>query len=842
MQYKRNNKYNHELTNAHLAANNQYYCQQCKSILNLADKRLHLQSDEHKNSKRMWYCELCKKDININTKSSHIKSATHIENEVISRINNNLTDRTYRYINPDYERVDNLVKSAIDDCTKYFHRFKYKCEFVVKFNHATHDTTNYFTITNKFKNQYEEIREADELGHSLDEFEEGESCYIFDSIKKLTVKMFIYHDIRASSYCKLPKSFSNSKSIVNIQNNDNYCLLWSILAHKYKVDSHRERVSHYENHFHELNQGDIQFPMKIKDIPTFERLNNLNINVFELSANDKTFSPKYINKNYYDEQIDLLLYENHYCLRTNSYNFCKNNEHYIHLCRRCPNTYGDQSKLEEHMLRCIEQKVCNISYLHSNQKINFNDWYMNIDPPMWIAADFECMNIPFNDNDNNGVTDKLFINKLIAIGYNIVKNSDYDNLNLEKDGYVKYFGEDCVEWFINEMLEIESYMKTYFKNEIEINLDTIPENYNQTTCWLCEKEFKPKDMKENPIARDHCHLTGRFRGLAHNNCNLNTRKDHTSFVPILFHNFSGYDCHLIFEKLINMATKKNIKINENDIIAKSSETCISVKIGCLKFLDSYRFLDASLDKLSLTLTSFPSLDKNGMEDDLFKTKLAYPYEKGNNIESYYKPLKLGREDYFSTLKQSYPDFEEIIRTQAIIVKNKITNLKELTMLYLKNDVLLLTDIFQNYVDTCKKAYGINPLYSYSTPSFTWKAGLKITRIKLDSITDDKLRLLLENNMRGGPSSCMGSRYVKRGERKIVYEDMNNLYGWSMSQYLPTGDFREIKVTRSNLKTILITPDNNEHGFLMECDLEYPSSIHKKKQNTFHFYLRKKQQK
>ena len=79
-------------------------------------------------------------------------------------------------------------------------------------------------------------------------------------------------------------------------------------------------------------------------------------------------------------------------------------------------------------------------------------------------------------------------------------------------------------------------------------------------------------------------------------------------------------------------------------------------------------MDASLDKLSTTLTSFPSLDSSGMEDDLFKRKLAYPYEKGKTIESFYKPLKLGRDDYFSTLKQSYPDFEEIIRTQAIIIK------------------------------------------------------------------------------------------------------------------------------------------------------------------------------
>ena len=278
--------------------------------------------------------------------------------------------------------------------------------------------------------------------------------------------------------------------------------------------------------FHELNQGDIQLPMKIKDIPTFERLKKLNINDFELSSNVKGLSPKYVNKNYYDEEIDLLLYENHYCLISKSHNYCRHNEHYKHLCRRCLKTYGDQTKLEEHMLRCIEQKVCNISYIHPNQKINFNDWYMKIDPPRWMAADFEGMNVPFNDNDNdnNHVTDKLFVNKPVAIGYIIVKNTDYENLNLEKVGYIgyiKYVGEDCVEWFIYEMLEKEGYMKIYFKNEIKYILDTIPKNYDQSTFWICEKQFKPKDINENPVGKDHCHLTGKLRGLAHNNCNLN---------------------------------------------------------------------------------------------------------------------------------------------------------------------------------------------------------------------------------------------------------------------------------------------------------------------------------
>ena len=98
----------------------------------------------------MWYCEACKKDINLNTNTSHIKSAAHLESEVISRININLTDKTYTYINPDFEKVVILMKRAFDECTQHFHRFKYKCELVVKFNLATYGNTNYFTLTNKF--------------------------------------------------------------------------------------------------------------------------------------------------------------------------------------------------------------------------------------------------------------------------------------------------------------------------------------------------------------------------------------------------------------------------------------------------------------------------------------------------------------------------------------------------------------------------------------------------------------------------------------------------------------------------------------------------------------------
>ena len=78
---------------------------------------------------------------------------------------------------------------------------------------------------------------------------------------------------------------------------------------------------------------------------------------------------------------------------------------------------------------------------------------MKIVQTKWMAADFECMNVLINDNDtvndnndNNDVTEKLFVNKPVATGYNVVKNPDYEILKLEKGGYMKYFGEDCVEW------------------------------------------------------------------------------------------------------------------------------------------------------------------------------------------------------------------------------------------------------------------------------------------------------------------------------------------------------------------------------------------------------------
>ena len=229
------------------------------------------------------------------------------------------------------------------------------------------------------------------------------------------------------------------------------------------------------------------------------------------------------------------------------------------------------------------------------------------------------------------------------------------------------------------------------------------------------------------------------------------------------------------------------------------------------------------------------MQNEGLTDNLFKKKLAYPYEKFN-LNNIHEPLNLTKEDFWSTLTQSYPCDDDIKRTQQLIDTYKITTAQELTMLYLKMDVLQLTDVFENFVETSTLMYGINPLYSYSLPDCTWKAGLKLTQIQLDFLKDKDLLLLLENNIRGGISSVMGDRYIKSDENtKLLYIDANNLYGWAMSQYLPTSEFEKLQLPEEYeleqiVEDLRFIPDYSEFGCFMECDLEYPVEIKEKTEN------------
>ena len=121
--------------------------------------------------------------------------------------------------------------------------------------------------------------------------------------------------------------------------------------------------------------------------------------------------------------------------------------------------------------------------------------------------------------------------------------------------------------------------------------------------------------------------------------------------------------------------------------------------------------------------------------------LAYPYEYFNSIEDYQKPVdNLIKEDFFSNLKIDYPDDEEIERTKQNIVNLfNIKSGKELTKLYLKSGVILLADVFENFVIVSNKEYGINPCVSL--PDYTYQCAFKYTAFKLKTLQDKDLILL-----------------------------------------------------------------------------------------------------
>ena len=348
-----------------------------------------------------------------------------------------------------------------------------------------------------------------------------------------------------------------------------------------------------------------------------------------------------------------------------------------------------------------------------------------------------------------------------------------------KSGYYESpLGYKNVDWFVNEVMKLENKMAFVFKGtkkDIFMTQEDTEDFENNNICRFCDKNI------ESDKVRDHCHLTGNYnyRGPAHNTCNINVTQKQSNIIPFVSHIFSNYDCHMFFKRLVDL---KKDKVEFN-IIPKTNEEYILVSYACIRFIDSYRFLSSSLDKLvkNLDVDDFKILKKEFPDKwQYLNKKLAYPYQKFNTIGDYQKPVNHLKKEDFSKLKNKCPEDDEIARTKDIIESFDIQNGEELTELYCKSDVILLADVFEKFVKVSTEEYGIHPLYCISLPGYTYQCALKYTDIKLQILQDKDLILLLENNMRGVISSVMGDRYVKSDDNKT-----DNLYGshqfiWSLN--------------------------------------------------------------
>ena len=152
---------------------------------------------------------------------------------------------------------------------------------------------------------------------------------------------------------------------------------------------------------------------------------------------------------------------------------------------------------------------------------------------------------------------------------------------------------------------------------------------NNNIFRLCEKNC------ESDKIRDRCHLTGKYRGPARSICIINVTQKQSNCIQFIFHNFSNYDCHMFFKKLVD---QKNDKVMF-EFIPKTNEEYMSVTYGCIRFIDSYRFLSMSLDGLvkGLNGDDFRSLKKEILDKwQNLNKKLAYPFEKFNTLDDYKK--------------------------------------------------------------------------------------------------------------------------------------------------------------------------------------------------------------
>ena len=391
-----------------------------------------------------------------------------------------------------------------------------------------------------------------QLEHQIQKQEMKESSWIFDKINSRKISFYKTVEVNGISYVKIPLRLN---AILNVQNNDKYCFIWSILAslHPCKND-HPNRVSNYLQYFNKLNFQSFDFTngFKCSDVHRFIELKNLSVNIYELNFyqdGDKwkqNLIPIEISKNESDNVIDLLFYKNHYTLIKKLHVFLRDHNKSF-VCRRCLNSYTCENALINHKENCGYDNICTIrtsneSHLYWKKHFHRNPLYFR------IIADFEADN-EIDGSNIGGKTTNIYKQNPVLNGYYII--SELEDV-LESGYYESPLGYDNVDWFFKEVIKLENKMAFYFKNTKEdiIMTEQDEEDFDiDYICRFCEKEILSDKV------RDHCHLTGKYRRAAHNTCNVNVSQRDSNFIPFAFHNFSNYDCHMFFKRLVDL--KKN---------------------------------------------------------------------------------------------------------------------------------------------------------------------------------------------------------------------------------------------------------------------------------------------
>ena len=455
-----------------------------------------------------------------------------------------------------------------------------------------------------------------------------------------------------------------------------------------------------------------------------------------------------------------------------------------------------------------------------------------------MYADLECV-LQKTEPEKKDVSYNYQHHQVFSVGYYV--HCSYDSTL----SYYRFRRDkDCIAWFVEQLQDLARNVHNILltNRSMKLTRDDLAKQNSATCCHICEKPFSPGDKR----ARDHCHLTGRYRGPAHLICNLNYKD--TRYIPIVFHNLAGYDAHFIIKEVSNafegdinllpITKEKYISFTKHvfNTLDRKGKKCIK-----LRFIDSFKFLNASLDKLAsflskdkLRITQREYCNLSAENFDLLTRKGVFPYEYIDSFQKLEESRLPPRDLFFSSLTGDTVSEKDYAHAVNVWQRFSIETLGEYSDLYLKTDVLLLADIFENFRDSCIASYGLDPAHYYTIPGLTWDSMLKYTRIKFELLTDIDMVLFIERGIRGGLSQCSG-RYAKANNKYmqtydpskpssyLMYYDVNNLYGYAMSQPLPYGEFQWVEDVE-NFDVSAIAPDS-PIGYILEVDLEYSQNLH-----------------
>ena len=684
----------------------------------------------------------------------------------------------------------------------------------------------------------------------------GGSGWVFYKIIKLELHTVSYRPLRGNIWIPLPKELADKKAIINMKNKDNKCFMWCVQRAIYPTNNHPERVDkelmEKEN---TLNMEGIEYPVSFKDINKFEKQNpNISITVFGFNEKDKVH-PLSVSEYVYNREhnIILLLIERdgvkYYCLVKNPSRLLSKqisaHKKGTHICLRCLNPFWSHKSLEKHWKYCRNHEAVKINMPEKGTMIRFKHHERSEKVPFIIYADTEALIKSIQNcepNPESSYTKKYQKHEPISFSYYIKSFDD----NVYEPKLRKYTGEDAMEKFVEWIEEDVKEIANIPDVEMIFGPDELDQFNSATKCWICKGEFDDtvdeKGYRKNEKVKDHCHYTGRFRGAAHNSCNLKYKKP--KFIPVVFHNLSGYDSHLFIKNLgytdgnidcIPNNEEKNISFTKNTVTGsytnKEGKTKpIKHKI---RFIDSFKFMSTSLDNLvnNLPDDAFNNLERYYKEEklSLVKGKGFYPYEYMDSLERFKENKLPPKEAFYSRLTGEGISNEDYERVKKVWKVFGMKTLQDYHDLYNVTDVLLLADVFENFRNICLDNYKLDPAHYFTAPGLAWDACLKITGVELELLSDIDMLLMIEKGIRGGVSMIsnrhgkannkyMGKSFNEKEPSKYIqYLDANNLYGWAMSKPLPTHGFEWMKV--DELETWEL------HSCILEVDLEYPKNLH-----------------